>query len=693
VHVGLTSTNTARVRLATRAATLVVAVLVACASGLSVLVAVTATAVPAVAGPATASIYPSPTVAIEGHGWGSGDGMGQWGALGYAVTGSSYRSIVGHYYGGTALTGLSSQASTQVRVALTENDGHTVIVTSGSAFTVSGASPSLAVTAGEAVLMTPVGRGRWNVSIGHGCGGPWPSSPTRSGVVDPTAIPDASPGLGDPAAATHALQLCQAGGNLTVRGTIEATYNSNGAPRTVDTVPLEQYVSGVVPNESPAGWGTLGSAGPQGQTWGFQELEAQAVAARSYVMAGLGSWGGYADTCDLTCQTYRGILNENPLTDLAVRDTAGQVMEFPGGAVAPTQYSASSGGYAGTFPAVVDAGDTICLPGACNPNHTWTDSVPVSTIQSAWPALGTLESINITGRNGFGQWGGRVTAMTLDGSKHDVTLTGDEFASALGLKSNWFTLNSTLGGPAVGMASDPSGGGYWLAGRNGAVAAFGNAPFLGSTDDLALVRPIVGMAAAPDGRGYWLVASDGGVFSFGDARFYGSTGGMVLNKPIVGLAAAPDGRGYWLVASDGGVFSYGTARFYGSTGGMVLNKPVVGMAAAPDGHGYWLVASDGGVFSFGDARFFGSTGALVLNRPVVGMASAPGGTGYWLVASDGGIFAFGDARFYGSTRGMVLNQPVVGMASTRDGHGYWLVASDGGLFAFGTAPFSGSTAG
>ena len=47
-------------------------------------------------------------------------------------------------------------------------------------------------------------------------------------------------------------------------------------------------MAGVVPNESPAYWGTLGGAGPQGQAWGFQELEAQAVAARSYVMAGAG---------------------------------------------------------------------------------------------------------------------------------------------------------------------------------------------------------------------------------------------------------------------------------------------------------------------------------------------------------------------------------------------------------------------
>ncbi len=616
---------------------------------------VAAVFVPALAvsvGAPAASAYPAAMVSFEGHGYGHGHGMGQWGALGYALAGAGDQSILAHYYGGTDLRALSGgQEATAVRVALTENDGNTVIVTSGAPFSVGGTS--LSVGAGQAVLMSPTSGGRWNVSVGPGCAGPWPDPPTRVGVVDPTAAPAADPGLGDPATATKALQLCQGGGNLTVRGTLEATYNSDGAPRTVNTLPLEQYVSAVVPGESPAGWGGLGGAGPQGQARGFQELEAQAVAVRSYVMAGLGSYGGYADTCDLDCQTYRGTRYESAVTDLATTATTGQVMEFPDGAVAATQYSASTGGYTapGTFPAVPDAGDSVCVPGACNPNHTWTASVPVATIQATWPSLGVLESLAITGRNGLGEWGGRVTSMTLVGSRRDLTVSGDAFAGALGLRSDWFTTNTTLGAATVGMTATGGGTGYWLTASNGGVAAFGSAAFDGSADTLALARPVVGMAATPAGRGYWLVASDGGIFSYGDAVFHGSTGNLVLNRPVVGMAATPDGKGYWLVASDGGIFSYGDAVFHGSTGNLVLNKPVVGMAATPDGRGYWLVASDGGVFSFGDAVFHGSTGNLVLARPVVGMASTGDGRGYWMVASDGGIFSFGDAVFHGSAAG------------------------------------------
>ena len=69
--------------------------------------------------------------------------------------------------------------------------------------------------------------------------------------------------------------------NVTVHGSIDRHLQLNGAARTVNDVPLEQYVDGVVPNESPASWGALGLSGPQGQPWGFQELEAQAVAGRS----------------------------------------------------------------------------------------------------------------------------------------------------------------------------------------------------------------------------------------------------------------------------------------------------------------------------------------------------------------------------------------------------------------------------
>lgn len=241
---------------------------------------------------------------------------------------------------------------------------------------------------------------------------------------------------------------------------------------------------------------------------------------------------------------------------------------------------------------------------------------------------------------------------------------------------------------AVGIASTPDGGGYWIAYSNGAVAPHGDAGNYGGVSNLTLNEPINHIVATPGGRGYWLVASDGGTFSEGDAQFYGSTGSMHLNAPVVDMAPTPNGGGYWLVASDGGIFSYGDAQFYGSTGGMHLNQPVVGMAADRDTGGYWLVARDGGIFAFG-APFLGSTGGIHLNKPVNGMAATQDGNGYWFVASDGGIFNYGDAAFHGSTGSLVLDAPIVGMAQDNATGGYWLLGSDGGIFAF-DAPFLGA---
>jgi hypothetical protein len=246
-----------------------------------------------------------------------------------------------------------------------------------------------------------------------------------------------------------------------------------------------------------------------------------------------------------------------------------------------------------------------------------------------------------------------------------------------------------LNKPVVGIASTPSGGGYWEVASDGGVFTFGNAGFYGSTGGIHLNKPIVGIAATRDGGGYWEVASDGGIFSFGDAVFHGSTGNIHLNQPIVGMAATPDGGGYWMVASDGGIFSFGDAVFHGSTGNIHLNQPVVGMAASPSGGGYWLVASDGGIFTFGNAVFQGSMGNRHLNQPIVGMASNTAG-GYWMVASDGGIFSFGNAAFYGSTGSIRLALPIVGMTSAPNGTGYWMTAADGGIFSFGSANFYGS---
>ena len=226
------------------------------------------------------------------------------------------------------------------------------------------------------------------------------------------------------------------------------------------------------------------------------------------------------------------------------------------------------------------------------------------------------------------------------------------------------TRDAALGCGAI--ATTPTGGGYWLLNVFRFPSAFGTAASpdqSGCTGLNGAKGDWTGMASSPTGDGFFLASSNGAVAGCGDAVPLGGAEAETLAAPVVGMAATVDGGGYWLVASDGGVFAFGDAAFEGSLGGTHLNAPVVGMAATADGGGYWLVASDGGVFAFGDAVFQGSMGGKQLNAPVVGMSSTPDGAGYWLAAADGGVFAFGSAPFDGSMAGRPLAAPVVGIAT------------------------------
>jgi hypothetical protein len=60
---------------------------------------------------------------------------------------------------------------------------------------------------------------------------------------------------------------------------------------------------------------------------------------------------------------------------------------------------------------------------------------------------------------------------------------------------------------------------------------------VGSLRGVPLSKPIVGMASTPSGAGYWLVATDGGIFAFGGADFFGSLGDHPPAQPIVAVAA------------------------------------------------------------------------------------------------------------------------------------------------------------
>ena len=571
----------------------------------------------------------SGSVTFTGHGWGHGRGAGQWGQLGYALEGGwNANQILLHYYSNTTV---GSTTDVPIRVILTANDGSDIVVTSSSPFSVAGTT----FAAGAEVRMHLNSTGTWEIDQSTSTTGCSPS-PTWSAVATVAqSAAVASPNTTTYSTETYsnALAVCENGTPYYYRGQIAAA-SYNGSPRTLNVVDVENYLRGVVPSESPAYWGTLGTTVATGtsagsQPAGFYALMAQAVEARSYALSSMGEFG-YADICDSAyCQVYRGMQGENSITDQAVAATAGEVMLL-NGAIARTEFSSSTGGYTagGTFPAVVDTYDSVCVTYACNPNHDWTSTLTLAQLQGDFPTLGTIQGLTVTQRNGYGDWGGRVMSITVSGSNGSVTISGEQFAWDTGLNSHWFTFTGS------GLALSP----------DSAAAS--------TTSNTASV-------------GFYVDSAGGGVAAVGAAVSYGSMAGTVLNKPVVGMAATWDGGGYWLVAADGGIFSFGDAQFYGSTGNITLNKPVVGMVATPDGKGYWLVAADGGVFAFGDAPFVGSMPGAGETGTATALTPAPGVNGYYVLTAQGNVYAFGQAPAITGVTSMLTSLPgsLVGIAT------------------------------
>ncbi len=407
------------------------------------------------AGTVQAAGTPLDQVVLDGGGNGHGVGLSQWGAYGYAVDhGWTAAQILDHYYGGTE-AGLVP-LDTAVRVRLTNLDN---------------TQTAVSVETGELVV--------------EGFpGGPWKSVLIREGVTngvysvwaraDQVRCPSAS---SDPlldgwtlvtdAAATKVevhtladssavpdyhqmLATCESSGTVRwYRGTIRALNDQTGANRTVNELPLEQYLRTVIAMEMSPGWASAGGGK------GAQALQAQAVAARSYALSY--RWYPYADVCDMTCQSYFGAafqtaagkvrVVEAASTDAAVVATAGVVRRVVGsGAIAVTMFSASNGGDSSPgsgalmpFPAVADEGDDTAL----NPNYRWTVTLTGAGIAAKFPTIGTFTGLTVLARNGFGEWGGRVTSLKVEGTAGSAVVTGAQFRSKMGLRDTLFSVRAT----------------------------------------------------------------------------------------------------------------------------------------------------------------------------------------------------------------------------------------------------------
>ena len=363
-----------------------------------------------------AAVPASGSYTFRGHGSGHGIGMGQYGAAGAARLGKTYWSILSHYYPGTA----QATRSGNIRVLISADTTRNVKIVgkSGIKFRVgSGSVVTLPTTVGGATVE------RWSIeqeggsasSLRYRTDGDWHTYKTWSGSAG--RFEAATLGLIFPDETVR-----------TYRTSLVAAHPEAGSSGrdTVNVLSLESYTRGVVAREMP-------------YTWPAEALKAQAVAARTYGARAIRS-SSYYDICDTTaCQVYGGATSEKSSTNAAVTATAGKILTYQG-LPAYTQFSASSGGYTdlGTKPylrAVADPWDDW----SGNSRHSWSLSVSAAKIASKYSSIGTLKALQVTSRNGYGEWGGRVRGLKLIGSAGSKTITGNDARWAFGLRSNWFT--------------------------------------------------------------------------------------------------------------------------------------------------------------------------------------------------------------------------------------------------------------
>jgi stage II sporulation protein D len=385
------------------------------ASVLAALVSVLAAA-PAQAAADDWTIPDQATIRISGHGYGHGHGMSQHGAQGAALQGLTHQEIVEFYYPGTT----RGTAKGRVSVLISADTSKDVQVVAARGLRLraldGGKVTDLAEARPQASRwrLTPVSGGRVQVSFRTST---WKVFRTVSGDAE----------VFTPGAPTTL--VLPSGAKVAYRGALRSVKRD-----TVNVLPLDRYLQGVVPREVPA-------------LWEPEAVQAQSVAARTYAAYERAHpLASHYQTCDTTsCQVYGGATAEHPAATAAIRATRGEVVLHDGGP-AFTQFSASSGGWtsAGSAPYLVAKPDPYD-GWSGNPHTAWQTVVSDGTVEKAFPGIGNLTRIQFAGRDGNGEWGGRVDSVTVTGSAGAKTVSGEDFRFLLGLRSEWMNLSVSGG--------------------------------------------------------------------------------------------------------------------------------------------------------------------------------------------------------------------------------------------------------
>jgi SpoIID/LytB domain protein len=356
------------------------------------------------------------TTTIKGRGYGHGRGMSQYGAQGAAIAGKSAKQILDFYYPGTTVG--KATGSIRIRINADTTDGLRVAVAYN--LRVRDVSAGRVWTLPRSASMS-----QWSLD-------PYGEHGTRLRSYNAKkrtwTVWTSFKGMGQfegPAV----IALVPPSGSLTgYRGSLRTADMAGPHFDTINILPLETYLRGVVPREAPSSWRPAA-------------LQAQAIAARTYAVYHRMRAGsrGY-DLCDTTaCQVYWGWGSEAATTNTAVRATAGQIRLYRNTPII-AEFSSSNGGAtaAGGVPyQVMKVDGWDAYPGNKNASANWSVTRSSAAMQAAF-GVGALRILRVTKRTGVGPGGGRVLWVEAVGAAGRKVLTGDQVRSKLKLRSNWF---------------------------------------------------------------------------------------------------------------------------------------------------------------------------------------------------------------------------------------------------------------
>ena len=404
---------------------------------------------------ASANNLPPLGVIIRGHGNGHGRGLSQYGAFAWATRlGATWQSIIDFYYGGsgrtlTTLTAADAGATPGgvMSIRLELHDGKQVAAVSDTK-TLSWVGRN--GTYGS-LIARPVATNTFDVyastNIACGASTGTPSGFTLIGDNIRGPIDFVTTNGSNPAASAPVdlVGVCEPATSTTrarirnYRGGIRATVDGSNNHRIVNLVSIESYLRGVVPRESPAGWGDAAGG------LGMHALRAQAVAARSYSLSE--SRYSYAKTCDTqNCQVYGGAalrtvgssasVIEDSRTDRAIAETAGYVVKDSRNNIVRTEFTSSNGGRtaSGTFQAKIDNGDITADAALQN----WTRFISAAQLQRMYPSIGVFLSMSTTHDGLGGDFNGYTTSVTITGTAGSVTRSGWNFRGDFDLYAPWY---------------------------------------------------------------------------------------------------------------------------------------------------------------------------------------------------------------------------------------------------------------